>query len=90
MVEALTRDPSLLTVALRIVYTRMSGSLSCPQVLEVFEQIQGMDIPVCVSGAGPSLLAFEQDGRVIPDLGDGWSVLRPGIRSKGFEVSVER
>ncbi len=89
MVEALTRDPTLLRVALRDRLHQDVRLALVPEVREVFEQIRSMNIPICVSGAGPSLLAFEQDGHVIPDLGDGWSVIRPGIRSSGFEVSVE-
>ena len=86
---ALTQNPALLCDALQDRLHQDVRLAPLPEVLEVFAQMQGLDIPICVSGAGPSLLAFEQDGHVIPDLGDGWSVIRPGIRSSGFEVSVE-
>jgi hypothetical protein len=55
----------------------------------VFLELRAGDIPVCVSGAGPSLLAFEVEGRTLPDPGEGWTVLRPGVRPTGFEVAVE-
>ena len=55
----------------------------------MFLGLRAAGIPVCVSGAGPSLLAFEVDGRTVPDPGDGWTVLRPGVRASGYEVSVE-
>jgi hypothetical protein len=46
---------------------------------------------VCVSGAGPSLLAFETDdgGAVdaaVASAPGRWDVLRPGLRARGFEV----
>jgi hypothetical protein len=40
-----------------------------------------------VSGAGPSLLAFEQEGSV-PDLGPGWRILRTRPRLQGAEVEA--
>jgi homoserine kinase len=89
MVEALTRDPSLLVVAIRDQLHQAARLALVPSVSEVFNTIRASDVPVCVSGAGPSLLAFEIDGREAPDPGDGWTVLRPRVRAAGFEVSVE-
>jgi hypothetical protein len=43
-------------------------------------------VPVCVSGSGPSLLAFESDHHPLPDPGEAWTLLRPRIRTIGFEV----
>jgi homoserine kinase len=46
-------------------------------------------IPWCVSGSGPTLLAFEQDRAVDHDLlgvGAEWRILRPGLRLEGFTV----
>jgi hypothetical protein len=40
-----------------------------------------------VAGSGPALLAFEDEGRVLPDLGPGWRVLRPGIDLAGARVT---
>jgi hypothetical protein len=59
-----------------------------PAVREVFERVRAGRIPVCVSGAGPSLLAFELDGREVPDPGPGWRVLRPGIRTDGVRIDA--
>jgi homoserine kinase len=90
MVEALTRDPSLLVMALHDRLHQNARLALVPDVRDVFEEVGRMRIPVCVSGAGPSLLAFEQDRRTVPDdLRDGWTVLRPGVRAAGFEVSAE-
>ena len=60
-----------------------------PAVREVFRALRDRGVPVCVSGAGPTLLAFEPDGPVA-DPGDGWRVLEPGVRPRGFEVSSLR
>ena len=88
-VEALTQDPSLLGVALQDRLHQDARLALVPAVREVFDELRAGDIPVCVSGAGPSLLAFETDGRPVPDPGDGWTVLRPGVRASGYEVSIE-
>ena len=86
VVEALTRDPSLLRDALRDRLHQEARLDLVPAVREVFRDLVGAGIPACVSGAGPSLLAFESDGRVVPDLGEGWRVLRTAVRPTGFEV----
>lgn len=58
-----------------------------PPVQEVFELVGAQGVPVCVSGAGPTLLAFEvPDGPTVPDLGAGWTILRPAVAATGLEV----
>jgi homoserine kinase len=52
--------------------------------------VRGAGLPVCVSGSGPTLLAFEQEGRTVPDLGEGWRVLRLSVRASGVEVEEAR
>ncbi len=86
VVEALTRDPSLLRDALRDRLHQEVRLDLVPAVREVFRDLVGAGIPTCVSGAGPSLLAFESDRRTVPDLGEGWRVLRTAVRPAGFEV----
>ncbi|HEY6567040.1 MAG TPA: homoserine kinase [Actinomycetota bacterium] len=90
MVEALTRDPSLLVQAMRDQLHQAARLALVPPVAEVFRSLRDRNMPVCVSGAGPSLLAFELEGRDVLDPGEGWTVLRPGVRATGFEVSIER
>lgn len=90
MVHAITADPSLLPSAVGDRLHQAYRLALVPEVLGVFEQVAGIPVPVCVSGAGPSLLAFEVDGGpTVPDPGDGWTVLRPGVGASGYEVSVE-
>jgi homoserine kinase len=57
-----------------------------PSVRALFDAIDRQAFPVCLSGAGPSLLAFEADGR-IPDPGSGWRVLRVPVRPTGVEIA---
>lgn len=85
-VEAITRDPSLLTVAL---HDRLHQDLRLalvPRVREVFERMWSANVPVCVSGSGPTLLAFERDAYPVPDPGEGWRVLRTAVRETGAEL----
>ena len=83
-VEALTRDPSLLGEALQDRLHQDARLALVPAVLEVFRSLRGAGVPVCVSGAGPTLLAFPRDPLAVPD---GWRVIEPGIRSRGFELA---
>jgi homoserine kinase len=91
VVEAITRDPSLLAVALRDRLHQDARLALVPQAADVFDDIQRMHIPVCVSGAGPTLLAFERDDLepLTPDAIEwpGWKIVRPGIRRAGFQVA---
>ncbi len=74
---ALTTSPGLLREALRDRLHQDARLALVPRVRDVFERLREIGVPVCVSGAGPSLLAFELDGGPqIPDLGDGWRVSR--------------
>jgi homoserine kinase len=85
-VVALTSEPDLLT---QVLHDRLHQDVRLalvPQAKAVFDGLWAQGVPVCVSGAGPSLLAFELAGRPVPDPGDGWSVLRPGIRAIGTEI----
>jgi homoserine kinase len=85
-VHALTQDPDLLHAALQDRLHQQARLDLVPLVRTVFQELRGRRIPICVSGSGPSLLAFESDRHPLPDPGDGWTVLRPGLRATGFEV----
>jgi homoserine kinase len=85
-VHALTRDPGFLPVALEDrIHQRVRLDL-VPEMREVFERLRAGGVPVCVSGAGPSLLAFESDDRPVPEPGVGWRVMRLKVRAHGVEV----
>jgi homoserine kinase len=86
VVHALTRDPDLLKVALHDRLHQDVRLELVPTVREVFRELTHRGVPVCVSGAGPSLLAFESEERPVPDPGEGWRVLRTSVRARGVEV----
>lgn len=86
LVVALTREPDLIGWALNDRLHEDVRMALVPEVRTVLERLRAAQIPACVSGAGPSLLAFEGEGRVVPDPGPGWRLLRPGIRAGGVEI----
>jgi homoserine kinase len=86
VVHALTQDPDLLRVALRDRLHQEVRLAFAPEVREVFRDLDGRGVPVCVSGSGPTLLAFESDDRTVQDPGPGWRVLRTSVRATGVEV----
>jgi homoserine kinase len=87
MVIALTSDPGLLPMAMRDRLHENARMELVPEVREALEGVRrGQGIPACVSGAGPTLLAFEREGHEVMRPGDDWSVLRPGIRATGVEI----
>jgi homoserine kinase len=89
-VVALTERPAYLGLALEDRLHQRYRLDLVPEVRAVFDEVRAAGFPVCVSGAGPTLLAFEGEGSRVPEPGDGWQVLRPGVRAAGAEVSAER
>jgi homoserine kinase len=85
-VVALTQDPSLLREALVDRIHEPYRLPLVPLVRAVFDSLVAEGVPVCLSGAGPSLLAFDVPGRDVPEPPDGWRVIRPQIRSAGLEI----
>ena len=90
LVDALTVDPRQIYHAVSDRLHQRARLARMPEVREMFERMEHVPLPVCVSGAGPSLLAFETDvfpEAVVPDPpGEGWQVLRAPVRSTGVEV----
>ncbi len=83
---AFTHQPDLLYAALEDRLHQSARLALVPPVAEVFEALRRDGIPACVSGAGPSLLAFERPDVEVPDPGPGWRVLRLDVRASGVEV----
>jgi len=84
--HALTRDPSLLAVALHDRLHEEARLDLVPEVRVVAESMRAAGIAVCVSGAGPTLLAFPLDAQRMPDTGEDWLVLPLAVRANGFEL----
>ena len=85
-VAGILHDPELLFVAMRDRLHQDPRLELVPQVRDVFDALRSASIPVCVSGSGPTLLAFELDDRQVPEPGEGWRVLRVPVRTTGVEV----
>jgi homoserine kinase len=86
VIQALVRgDHDLLRVALRDRVHQAARLALIPPARAVFEELD-RSVPVCVSGAGPSLLAFPEGRARLPDPGDGWRVLRVPVRAEGVEL----
>ena len=96
-VEALTRDPSLLTGALQDrLHQRARLAMAAevvPEIEDVVEELGRHRWPWCLSGAGPTILVFEPEQEAVTadalEIRGDWRILRPGVRVTGFEVLVE-
>jgi homoserine kinase len=86
-VVALTERPELLRTALEDRLHQPRRLPLVPAARAVFEELRQAGIPVCVAGAGPSLLAFESEGATVPDLGPSWRMLRLRVSSGGASFS---
>ena len=87
-VVALTSQPALLP---KVLHDRLHERIRLalvPEVLDVFDRLGAAGIPVCVSGAGPTLLAFELHDGDVPDPGEGWRALRIAVRRRGCEIAA--
>ncbi len=85
-VVALTSEPALLTQTLRDRLHQDARLALVPTVKTVFDELTEAGVPVCVSGAGPTLLAFELLGTPVPDPGEGWLILRLAVAPTGVGV----
>lgn len=78
-------DLDLLRVALHDRLHQAVRLALVPAVREVFEDL-ARSMPVCVSGSGPSLVAFPGSQARLSDPGEGWRVLRVPVRATGVEI----
>ena len=72
---ALTSDPELLSTSLRDRLHQDVRLDLVPEVRAVFDGLVDSGVPVCVSGAGPALIAFASADVVVADPGAGWKRL---------------
>jgi homoserine kinase len=88
-VLALTAQPELLRTALEDRLHQQRRLPLAPASRALFEDIRQAGLPVCLAGAGPSLLAFESDDAKVPELGPGWRTLRLQPSTAGADVVRE-
>lgn len=86
-VLALMHRPDLLGEALQDRLHQPVRLPLVPAARELFGRLRAAGVPVCVSGAGPSLLAFESEALPVPETGRGWRTLRVAPRLIGAEIS---
>jgi homoserine kinase len=84
-VEAFTADPALLGEAMRDRLHQDARLALVPSVREVFDAMRGAGVPVCVSGAGPTLLSFPGSHDVLEPR-SGWRVVPLAVRATGFDI----
>lgn len=85
-VVALTSEPGLLAQTLGDRLHQDVRLALLPTVKALFDEMRASGVPVCVSGAGPSLLAFEVGGVRVPDPVEGWEVIRLAVAPTGVRV----
>ena len=85
-IARILREPERLRLAMADRLHQDARLAQVPQIREMFDRLYAGDIAVCVSGSGPTLLAFERDRWPVPDPGDGWRVLRVPVRRNGVEI----
>ena len=86
MAIALLHEPDLLPAAM---HDRLHEDIRLglvPEVREVIDRVRGAGLAVCVSGSGPTLLAFERHEVVTPDPGEGWRIVRVPARAAGVDI----
>ena len=83
---ALLHDPGLLPRAMRDRLHEDVRLSLVPEVRETFDRIRAAGLAVCVSGSGPSLLAFERDDAVTPEPAEGWRIVRVPVRPSGRDI----
>lgn len=83
----LLHDPDRLRLAMRDRLHQDARLALVPGVRALFDRLQASNVPVCVSGSGPTLLAFQRDRWPVPDPGPGWRVVAVSVRATGVELS---
>jgi homoserine kinase len=86
VVIAMTQDPDLLLVALHDRLHEDARASLMPESATLLGALRRRQIPACLSGAGPSVLAFPGEDQELGELPEGWRLIRPGVRALGVEV----
>ena len=89
-VLALTQRPDLLAEAVEDRLHQPRRLPLVPAVRAVYEDLRARGVPVCLAGAGPSLLAFETEASPVPDVGVSWRTIRAAIATDGAAVEEAR
>ena len=83
---AILHEPGLLFAAMRDRIHEDRRLDLVPEARAVFDSVREAGLAVCVSGSGPTLLAFERADVLAPDPREGWRSLRVPVRTSGVEI----
>jgi homoserine kinase len=83
---ALLHEPDLLHAAMRDRLHEDVRLGLVPEMRQVFERLRAAGLAVCVSGSGPTLLAFERHDVVTPEPAEGWRIVRVPVRAAGVDI----
>ena len=86
LVHALTADPSLLLPATEDRLHQQYRAPAAPATFALVNALRAAGVPAVVSGAGPSVLAFDAPGE--NPVTAGWQLLDVGIDARGAVVEV--
>ncbi|MFW6694019.1 homoserine kinase [Streptomyces sp. MAR4 CNX-425] len=88
-VEALTRRPELLLTATEDRLHQDYRAAAMPESAALVARLRADGVPAVISGAGPTVLAFAEDGaaeKVALSAGDGWAANRLDLDREGASV----
>jgi homoserine kinase len=86
LVEALTRRPELLLPATEDRLHQDYRAPAMPETLALVHRLRNEGVPAVVSGAGPTVLAFTDEGaadKVSRFAGEGWAANRLALDASG-------
>ena len=86
---ALTHHPELLLPALQDRLHEEARATLMPESAALLGSLRGMEIAACLSGAGPSILAFPGGEQRLPELPQGWRSISPGVNREGAVLEIE-
>jgi homoserine kinase len=83
---ALLHEPDLLHAAMRDRLHEDVRLGLVPQMRRVFDRLRAAGLAACVSGSGPTLLAFERHDVLTPEPAEGWRIVRVPVRAAGVDI----
>jgi homoserine kinase len=83
---ALLHEPDLLHAAMRDRLHEDVRLGLVPEMRQVFDRLRAAGLAACVSGSGPTLLAFERHDVVTPEPAEGWRIVRVPVRAAGVDI----
>ena len=83
LIHAITADPALLLPATEDRLHQEYRAEAMPLSLELVHALRKRGVPAVISGAGPTVLAFDTGGRELPEAVDGFQVCPLAVDTGG-------